>query len=167
MPVICYALLIAAEVFATGLMLLPTMSTLAFASLYVLTPALAFFLALLLCATDTKLLLKLPFPVVALAVIPLGLLLRESGGGPITESGHFWADFGLALTIALAPALLGMVIGFIIWAIGRRQRQQSATSKRSAAGKGSRAGGRKPGTNPTSSGPKLRVAPHKKTGRKR
>jgi hypothetical protein len=191
MPIVCYTLLIAAEVFATALMLLPEMSTLTFASLYVLTPALVFFLALLLCATDTKLFLKLPFPLVALAILPLGLLLRESDGGAIVESGHFWADFGFALLIALAPALLGMAMGLIIWAVGRKRgRQLTGRGKTSGGGKTSdgasrgaqsgssktssktssgtrQSGGRKPGANPMTSGPKLRVASKTKTNRKR
>ncbi|MDR1083119.1 MAG: hypothetical protein LBL27_04545 [Coriobacteriales bacterium] len=120
-PVICYSVLLAAEIIVAGNSLLPKTTGLAFANLYLLVPLLSFILALILSATNTNLFLKLFFPVVSLVVLPFSYLLYESRDGSPVDLKHLAPDFGLALIVAFAPAVLGSIIGFILWGVKKRR----------------------------------------------
>lgn len=182
MPVICYGLLIAVETFAVSNILFPITSVFAFIGLYLLVPALTFILALLLCATDTNPVLKFLFPLAAFAIIPLSYLLYELQNDPAITLEHLSIDLGLALIIALAPAILGAIMGLAARAVGKRQQKKSAQSQRSGRGVGVRGGmgsgarnSQYAGTRgnsrtaasratPAGTGPRLRVVTHKRTG---
>jgi hypothetical protein len=141
MPVVCYALLIAAEIFAVGSTLLPQTNPFAFVGLHLFIPALSLLLALLLSAAGTNLLLKLLFPIVALAVMPFCYLLSESKGASAVDLNHLSADFGLALIFVFAPAVLGTIIGLIVSAVGARRQKRLAASRNSSLAKKTQATG--------------------------
>jgi hypothetical protein len=169
MPVICSVLLVAAETFAVGSMLLPQTTILSFVGLYLLVPTLSLLAGLLLGASSTHLLLKLLFPVVSLVGIPLGYLFTEAADGSVIDLRYLSTDLGLALIIALLPAVLGTVVGLMARAITNRQSQKS--NKRSRTGTVTRTtAGRGSAMNepPKPSGsPKLRVVTPARTGTRR
>jgi hypothetical protein len=184
LPIVFYPLLITAEIFSAGFALLPQTSPLAFASMYLLVPALSFLLALILSAAGTNLLIKLLFPIVAFAAVPFGYVLLESQGTLAVDLNHLSADLGLALIVAFAPAALGTVVGLIVSAVGARRQRSLAAGKnsslakttRAAAGTGARngygagtrrnTGGayRAGGNGAVRGSPKLRVVSTAKTG---
>jgi hypothetical protein len=138
MPIVCYALLITAEILAIGSTLLPQTNPFAFVGLHLFVPAFSLLLALLLSASNAHLLLKLLFPIVALAVLPFGYVLYESRGTLAVDPNHLSADFGLAMIFAFAPAVFGTVIGLIISAVGTRRQKKLAASRSSSLAKRTR-----------------------------
>jgi hypothetical protein len=184
MPVVCYTLLITAEILAVGSTLLPQTNPFAFVGLHLFVPACSLLLALLLSASNAHLLLKLLFPIVALAVLPFGYVLYESRGTLAIDPNHLSADFGLAMIFAFAPAVFGTIIGLIISAVGARRQKKLAASRssspakrtRTTAGAGARTGygtsakrntgeAYRTGASETVRGnPKLRVVSTAKTG---
>ncbi|MDR2106159.1 MAG: hypothetical protein LBP24_01980 [Coriobacteriales bacterium] len=162
-PAICYSLFVIFEILAVGIVSLPTASTLAFIGLYLLVPALAFILSLLLGASSAHLFSKLAFPPVALGGILLGYLFCEAAEGSVIDLRYLVTDLGLALSIALIPAALGTAIGLVTRAITNRPGMRKGAGSRTASN--SRAGMWANTSRPThsparlSASPKLRVLP--------
>jgi hypothetical protein len=135
-PALCYGPFLALEFLIIDSTLRLDTSILAFASLYVFLPLLAFLFALLLCASNAGLPLKFLFPAVALVGVLSGYQLIETGGIPRDGLNltHLSADFGLALLVVFSPAALGTAAGFIVRAIGKREKQREQTSFRAQTG---------------------------------
>jgi hypothetical protein len=163
-PLICYGALLAVDILVIGLMALPQTTVYVFASFYLLVPALSFCLALFLCVTETHLSSKLLFPVVALVALPLVYLLYDSQSAPVTDLGHLSADFGLALIVTFAPAVVGTFTGLVVWAF---KKQQVKRALKSGAWWGSAKRSRRRRRSTVFSPPKLRVTSHGRRGGRR